>query len=57
MKQFIAQIRALCEHVVEGFMQARLTAELPDADKRPRGPFDYSSDDSRASGPPIIGVL
>lgn len=58
MKRFIALFKAGCGQLFEGFVQARLMAELPDADERFQRRIVHLRDDSRSSGgPPIVGIL
>ena len=58
MKWFIALVTAICGKVFAGFLQMRLSAELPDADEFIKQWKDQDSDDPRAGfGPPTVGVL
>ena len=56
MTRFFSQFRAICERFLQSFVQPRWMAELPDADSLLRR-GDHPSDDPRANGPPIVGVL
>jgi hypothetical protein len=58
MKRFFALFKAGCGQLFEGFVQARLMAELPDANERLQHRIVRRSDDPRSSGgPPIVGIL
>ena len=56
MRRFLALLK-VCEHFLKAFMQERLMAEMPDADKLLRREIDHPSDDPRSSGPPVVGIL
>ena len=58
MRRFFALLTAVCGKLLEGFVQMRLMAELPDANVLMRRRKDHPSDDPRSGiRPPIIGVL
>ncbi len=58
MIRFFALLKAVCGKLLEGFVQTRLMAELPDANELILRRIDHPSDDPRSGiGPPMIGVL
>ena len=58
MKRFFALFKAVCGKLLEGFVQTRLMAELPDVNELLPRRIHHPSDDPRSGGgPPMVGVL
>ena len=58
MKRLINIVKAVCKRIMADFVQKRMLAEFPHAVAvNPLLGRDYQNDDSRASGPPMVGIL
>ena len=58
MKRLVIFLKAVCKRIMADFVQKRMLAEFPRAvEVNLLLGTAYQNDDSRASGPPMIGIL